>query len=952
MKNKSANIIFLSFILLISDLANSLPYLRSYIRKLDGDEERETPICTFEEIIGDKCENKFMSLTQIDEVKNYLLRGPNNNRIIKTQNIVIQFSTMLSQLESNLKVLSSIDFVSCEATLKQKNSIPQSESLLLFKADITTKDNQTPYVLYELFRLGSTVPLNLNDCSNEIIINTPINFNEEMRKVYKSLTSENIDVFNSKEDFYQDICFKYTTIDDTDITIDDRRKLYYKQNEKTYMCQTGCKFDSYNYDTNKAKCICTISSKSASSLNKNELFEKKNIDKDFYDKVKYINFKVMKCVEEVFDSDYKENIGSFILIALTALVIGFNVFSIITCQKKINFWINVIFRRPFADKPFENPKRDPNKNMMDNNNIQKVEFKEDIYDIKKNNNENIDKKEDQLILNLNKKEENIENKDIKISQENKENNINNENIINEENKENIEVKENNEQNLIEENKDIIENQEKKDFTLNNNDNNINVNENNNLNNKENKEENMNLNLKEESNNDNNINNGKINEENKIDNNIIENNNNNAENNNIIENNNNNIESNQIIENNNNVENNYNNIENNNNNIENNDNNLNNDLIEEKNKNEINNNEKVESNENKDNENINNSDNNQQLIDEENKNTDIKNSEVTIKKKKTKKKKKKKKKVEGEENEDNFEPPKKTNSLNQSENSQQKILNDFNKNSRNNNMKINMKSLDGYNNSVKEGKSEEKLDEGDKRTEILENEDSINNLSNYELDNLNYKQALELDKRTYLTYYWSLCKRKHLLLFAFWPENDLNIFTMKLVAFISCIGFCFGFNGFFYEEKLLHKIYEDKGTYKFFKHLPYMIYSTIIAGLLSYLIRLLTLSENEIYKMKQNKENKNVAEQKVKKWIKIKFITFFVVTIVLMLFFLYFITCFCGIFTNTQVHWIIDSCITFGFCMVYPFILNLLPGAFRIPALRAKNKNESLIYEISLYIGYI
>ena len=77
--------------------------------------------------------------------------------------------------------------------------------------------------------------------------------------------------------------------------------------------------------------------------------------------------------------------------------------------------------------------------------------------------------------------------------------------------------------------------------------------------------------------------------------------------------------------------------------------------------------------------------------------------------------------------------------------------------------------------------------------------------------------------------------------------------MKLVAFISCVGFCFGFNGFFYGEKLLHKIYEDKGTYKFLKHLPYMIYSTIVAGLLSYLIRLLTLSENEIYKMKQNKD---------------------------------------------------------------------------------------------------
>ena len=49
--------------------------------------------------------------------------------------------------------------------------------------------------------------------------------------------------------------------------------------------------------------------------------------------------------------------------------------------------------------------------------------------------------------------------------------------------------------------------------------------------------------------------------------------------------------------------------------------------------------------------------------------------------------------------------------------------------------------------------------------------------------------------------------------------------------------------------MLHDIYLDKGTYKFWKYLPYIIYSTIIAGVLSYLVRLLSLSENELYKMK-------------------------------------------------------------------------------------------------------
>ena len=39
-------------------------------------------------------------------------------------------------------------------------------------------------------------------------------------------------------------------------------------------------------------------------------------------------------------------------------------------------------------------------------------------------------------------------------------------------------------------------------------------------------------------------------------------------------------------------------------------------------------------------------------------------------------------------------------------------------------------------------------------------------------------------------------------------------------------------------------------------------------------------------------------------------------------------------------------------MFYPFGLNLFPGMFRIPALRAKNKDKKCIYKISGIIALI
>ncbi len=70
----------------------------------------------------------------------------------------------------------------------------------------------------------------------------------------------------------------------------------------------------------------------------------------------------------------------------------------------------------------------------------------------------------------------------------------------------------------------------------------------------------------------------------------------------------------------------------------------------------------------------------------------------------------------------------------------------------------------------------------------------------------------------------------------------------------------------------------------------------------------------------------------------------------MLFFWYFISTFCAVYTNTQSILIKDTLISFMTSMLYPFGLNLLPGMFRMPALRAKNKK--CLYTISSLIALI
>ena len=51
--------------------------------------------------------------------------------------------------------------------------------------------------------------------------------------------------------------------------------------------------------------------------------------------------------------------------------------------------------------------------------------------------------------------------------------------------------------------------------------------------------------------------------------------------------------------------------------------------------------------------------------------------------------------------------------------------------------------------------------------------SYENFNIQELNTLEYEMAIIYDKRTYFQYYWSLLKKKHLILFTFLPENDYN-----------------------------------------------------------------------------------------------------------------------------------------------------------------------------------
>ena len=227
------------------------------------------------------------------------------------------------------------------------------------------------------------------------------------------------------------------------------------------------------------------------------------------------------------------------------------------------------------------------------------------------------------------------------------------------------------------------------------------------------------------------------------------------------------------------------------------------------------------------------------------------------------------------------------------------------------------------------------------------------LNDQELNTLDYELALKLDKRTYFQYYFSLLKKKHLILFTFLPTRDYNLFIIKFSLFLLAFSLYFSFNGLFFTDKTMHNLYVNNGGFNILYHLSQIIYSSVISALVNTILRNLSLSENNILKLKTEKTASNAIEKskRIEKCLNAKMIIFYISSILLMGFFWYYVACFCAVYKNTQAILIEDTLISFGISMLYPLGLNLIPGLFRIPALREPNKNKKSLYKFSVYVSF-
>ena len=137
--------------------------------------------------------------------------------------------------------ISNVELCECENILKAANNIDPNDDLFIFEIDFKTKDLSSTYIYYEVYDSSLQI-LVLDVCKDvKIKLHPPVILDESLINLIEKTSAFGYNIFNESDPFYNDICTKFTTENDTDILLSDRKKDIFTQTLNKSICQLDVK---------------------------------------------------------------------------------------------------------------------------------------------------------------------------------------------------------------------------------------------------------------------------------------------------------------------------------------------------------------------------------------------------------------------------------------------------------------------------------------------------------------------------------------------------------------------------------------------------------------------------------------------------------------------------------------------------------------------------------------
>ena len=300
-------------------------------------------------------------MKESDPEQSYIISGAGYTVLIKDIDEYIEDSTV------------NIDFAKCEQKLKA--SLPENTKLRMLQLNLEKEGegsfiDQVEYRIYdEHGNLIDLTPCNDIEINIEYEITDLSKLDLDLISKFKDL---GVDVFNIKDEFFNDICRPYSDDEsNSDMILSDRVSDIY---QNISLCDGDCDYESFNLEKMSINCKCEV--KQELSIEPEKANFASSITSAFLDS----NFGIVKCYELVFSFTGKlKNAGfwifSILIISQFAIYVKYCLTGIVPIQNYIEkemldngYIVKEIGNNKGNNKGKNNRKKTENKNIKKKNN--------------------------------------------------------------------------------------------------------------------------------------------------------------------------------------------------------------------------------------------------------------------------------------------------------------------------------------------------------------------------------------------------------------------------------------------------------------------------------------------------------------------------------------------------------------------------------------------------------
>ena len=225
----------------------------------------------------------------------------------------------------------------------------------------------------------------------------------------------------------------------------------------------------------------------------------------------------------------------------------------------------------------------------------------------------------------------------------------------------------------------------------------------------------------------------------------------------------------------------------------------------------------------------------------------------------------------------------------------------------------------------------------------------------DFDDMEYDDAIKLDKRTFCEYFIEKLKQKQIIMDTFFNKENLIPMAIKIILLALNIDLYFVINGFFFNEEYLSELFNSDEEETFFSFIPRSItrffYTTAVGIIISVIIDCIFIEENKIRRIFL-REKDDIMQLKyeisvVAKSIKKRYTIFIFLCLFISIISWYYISCFNNTYPYVKMEWIKSSIAIIIIMNILSIIVALLDSIFR--SLSFHYKSETL-YKIKKFIS--